>query len=640
MMRCSLTIIFLLTFYIALLGQEKPKPYQYELDMANAPFKNKKYNTAAQLFQKVYPKIKNQDDKQQTLYFIAESYRKSNNFKQAFNWYEEVLNARYPDPKVIYSYGLLLKNFERYDDASRAFNDYLFEMPDDAEAKREMLSCNIAAQWKANPLKYNIKNIKEINSEFSDYAPFLAGNNLYFTTSRKETTGKEIFEWTGQKYSDIFVSVNKDAGYIKPVGIKGKVNTSFNEGVAYVDEQNTTMYYTQCNGIDGKGINCKIYVSYNQNNQWTDGKPLPFNNDSFSYGHPALNKSGDKLFFTSNMPGGFGEKDIWFVTYNAAKDIYGTPVNCGPNINTTQDEMFPHIDINNNIYFASKGHIGMGGFDIFKTSDSANTYKKALNLQYPINSGADDIAYVTPYSINNNQTIAYLSSNREGGLGDDDIYAVSIKPFIFLVKGIVLERESLKPLPLATINLTNLLAIKTTDKGEFTAEIPLNNIVEISAKKEKYFASNTFTINTNNIIKDSIFNLTILLDPMPAEDIEITLQGIYYDLDKFELRQESKLILDSLVKILIANPGLVIELASHTDSRASAEYNLTLSKKRAQSCVDYLVQKGIDKKRLQGLGYGETRLLNDCLDNVDCSEEEHQQNRRTTFRILKTDFNK
>jgi len=639
-MRCSLTIIFLLTFYIALLGQEKPKPYQYELDMANAAFKNTKYNTAAQLFQKVYPKIKNQDDKQQTLYFIAESYRKSNNFKQAFNWYEEVLNARYPDPKVIYSYGLLLKNFERYDDASRAFNDYLFEMPDDAEAKREMLSCNIAAQWKANPLKYNIKNIKEINSEFSDYAPFLAGNNLYFTTSRKETTGKEIFEWTGQKYSDIFVSVNKDAGYIKPVGIKGKVNTSFNEGVAYIDEQNTTMYYTQCNGIDGKGINCKIYVSYNQNNQWTDGKPLPFNNDSFSYGHPALNKSGDKLFFTSNMPGGFGEKDIWFVTYNAAKDIYGTPVNCGPNINTTQDEMFPHIDINNNIYFASKGHIGMGGFDIFKTSDSANTYKKALNLQYPINSGADDIAYVTPYSINNNQTIAYLSSNREGGLGDDDIYAVSIKPFIFLVKGIVLERESLKPLPLATINLTNLLAIKTTDKGEFTAEIPLNNIVEISAKKEKYFASNTFTINTNNIIKDSIFNLTILLDPMPAEDIEITLQGIYYDLDKFELRQESKLILDSLVKILIANPGLVIELASHTDSRASAEYNLTLSKKRAQSCVDYLVQKGIDKKRLQPFGYGETRLLNDCLDNVDCSEEEHQQNRRTTFRILKTDFNK
>ncbi|MFN4083775.1 MAG: OmpA family protein [Bacteroidia bacterium] len=642
----SLILIFIFGL-LSILAQEKPKPYQFDLDKANAAFLNKKYNTAAQFFQKVYPKVKNQEEKQQILFYIAESYRKSNNFKQAIKWYEEVLNARYPDPKVIYSYGLLLKNFERYDEAARAFYDYLFEVPDDKEAKREYQSCNIAAEWKNNPQKYNVVNVKDVNTEFSDYSPWLSGNTLYFTTSRKETLGKEIFEWTGQKYSDIFESSLNGNSFTKPEGIKGKINTPFNEGVACIDEQQTTMFYTQCNGIDGKGVSCKIYVSYKQNGEWTEGKPLPFNSDSFSCGHPVLNSNGNRLFFASDMPGGFGEKDIWYVSYNAAKDQFGTPINCGPNVNTTQDEMFPFTDENNKLFFASKGHIGMGGFDIYVSGDSANTFKKAVNLKYPINSGGDDFGYfgISSNKILPNGTIAYITSNREGGIGDDDIYAISIKPFVFFVKGFVLERESMQPIAQASINATvingkQVSSLKTSDKGTFSIELPLNEMIDLVASKNKFFTGSPIQVNTNNIKKDTTLNITIFLDPIPNEDIEITLEGIYYDLDKWDLRPQSKVVLDSLVKILNANPGIVIELASHTDSRASADYNLTLSKKRAQSCVDYLVQKGIEKKRLQPVGYGESKLINDCVDGVDCSEEEHQQNRRTTFRVLKTDFKK
>jgi outer membrane protein OmpA-like peptidoglycan-associated protein len=239
--------------------------------------------------------------------------------------------------------------------------------------------------------------------------------------------------------------------------------------------------------------------------------------------------------------------------------------------------------------------------------------------------------------------IAYFASNIDGGVGDDDLYGISIKPFVFLVKGKVLEREGLSPISVASVKLKNqtgptIFEIKTNDKGEFTGEVPLKLLLELSASKDKYLSSSSLLIDSREIEKDSILEVTILLDQIPAEDVEITMKGIYYDIDKFDIRADARPILDSLTNVLKSNPGLIIELASHTDSRAPAEYNMDLSKKRAQSCVNYLIQKGINKDRMVAVGYGETKLVNDCSDDVDCSEEEHQMNRRTTVRILKNDF--
>ncbi|MFI5220755.1 MAG: OmpA family protein [Bacteroidia bacterium] len=641
---------FLFLLSVSFLQAQEVKPMtqlDFDIEKAQKTFDGKRYNTAANQYQRLYKQVKNEEQKQKMLFMIAESYRKSNNFKKAFSWYDQLVNSKYPDPRVIYSYGLLLKNFERYDDANRAFYDFLFEVPDDADAKREMQSCQQSMNWKANPKKFTVKNVEELNTIYSDYSPFFVLDKLFWSSSRPEATGNEIFEWTGQKCSDIFESGKAGSGWTKPNNVKGKINTNSNEGVAWVDSAKTTMYYTLCNGADGKGVSCKIYVSYFQNNAWIAPKVLPFCSDSFSCGHPAMSPDGKKLFFASDMAGGYGEKDIYYISYDPVTDKWGKPVNLGPRVNSKEDDMFPFVDENNVIYFSSKGRTGMGGLDIFKTQDSAGTFTAAVNLQYPINSGGDDfgISFVPKSQQNLKDPVAYFCSNREGGKGDDDIYSITVKPYIFIVKGKVFDKEMNTAMADATVSLldssaTPVFSIKSNAKGEFSAELPLNNKLTLFATFPKYFRSTDILISSLNISKDSTLEVNILLDPMPAEDYDFTLKGVYYDVDKWDLRPESKKILDSLVIILNMNPGMVIELGSHTDSRAPADYNLKLSQKRAESCVNYLVDHGIAKDRLLPVGYGETRLVNDCVDGVDCTEEQHQQNRRTTFRILKTDYKK
>lgn len=634
--------------YISFLTHAQAPIEAYELDYnkAEEAFANKRYYTAAGLYQKAYKRMKTAEIRQQTLYKIAESYRRSNNFSMAIKWYEEVVNSKYPDPNVIYSYGQLMKNFERYEEAARQFYDYSFEMPADARGKLAQQSCKVAQQWKEHPEKFEIINLKDINSDASDYSPTLNKNELVWASARKESQGKELFEWTGQRYSDFYVSTNVNAAFSKPQSLPGAINTAFNEGVACFDSSGKTMYFTQCNSADGRGMGCKIYMSMNKGIGWELPTPLNFNSDSFNCGHPALSVDGKRIFFASDMPGGLGEKDIYYSDFNSANQTWGNPINLGSHVNTSEDDMFPSVDENGNVYFASKGRIGMGGLDIYKSVDSAGIYTEAQNLKYPINSGADDFSLtLIPNKYKTNSLDwAYFSSNRVDGKGDDDIYLARIKPYQVLVKASVIDRESKQGLiaqvQFTTLKKENNINITSSDKGECNTELKLGNLYTIKASRNGYFTSNEMIISTKDITKDTLIVLQLLLDPIPPPEYDFTLQGVYYDIDKANLRPESKTVLDSLVKILNNNPGLIIELASHTDSRAPADYNLDLSKRRAKSCVDYLVSKGISKSRLVPVGYGETKLVNDCADGVDCSEEEHQQNRRTTFRVLKNNTDK
>lgn len=644
-MRATLILTLLLSFDASVWAQNQISSLDLEIQRAQRAFNARKYNTAAAQFKRIYPKVKVEEKQNEILFMMAESYRRANNFKQAFEWYEKLVNTKYPNPKILYSYGLLLKNFERYEEASRAFYDYLFEMPGDSNAIREIQSCGVVQQWKAKPQKFDIKNASELNTPVSDYAPYFAGGKLFWASSRPEATGNEVFEWTGQKCSDFFEATLSNGVWSKIQNVKGAVNTNFNEGVACIDSTLSTMYFTQCNGIDGKGMNCKIYVSYLQNNTWGEPRMLPFCSDSFSVGHPAISADGKQLFFASDMQGGFGEKDIYAVSYDMVRDKWGTPQNLGPNVNTVEDDMFPFVDETGKLYYASKGFTGMGGLDLYVTFDSAGAYVKARNMQYPINSGGDDfgITFIPSSQVRENGAIGYYSSNREGGKGDDDIYSISVKPYIFVLKGKVFNRESMAPLAQAVVAAKDeygkpVFSIKTGPSGEYTGELPLNAMLDLAAVKEKYFASSSVIISTQQIKQDSVLEINLILNPIPAEDVDFTLKGIFYDLDKWDLRDESKKVLDSLTTILNKNPSLVIELASHTDSRAPQDYNLELSKKRAKSCVDYLITKGIAKDRLIPVGYGETKLVNDCADGVECSDEEHQQNRRTTFRVLRSDY--
>lgn len=647
-MRFS-TLLFLFCISFVSLAQEleqTPQPVLTPVDIeilrADGLFNSKKYNTAANAYRKIYSKVTDEEKKATVLFKIAESYRLSNNFKQAFDFYEQLVNTKYPDPRILYSYGLLLKNFERYDDAARQFGDYLFEVPGDKEAEREVQACKTAAIWKQHPQKFAINNVRQLNTVYSDYAPYLTDGKLTWSSSRNEATGNIIFEWTGQKCADIF-ETTLNAGNLSTVNKpSGLINSNYNEGVAWVDSTNSVMYFTQCNGTDGKGLNCKIYVSYKQNNQWGAPQALPFCSDSFSVGHPAFTSDQKRLYFASNMPGSLGEKDIYYIDYNPITGKWGTPKNLGPLVNTTQDDMFPSVHPDGRVYFASKGHYGMGGLDLFYTRDSVGGFTKAVNLQSPLNSGGDDFGITFVSNPTNDGPIAYYSSNREGGLGDDDLYSISIKPFIFIVRGKVFNKEDNAAIAGAqvSINANGIppLTIKTNGKGEFLTELTLNQLFVLSAEKEKFFKSELINVSTQQVKADTAIDITIYLNPIPDEGVELTLQGIYYDLDKAEIRPDAARVLDSLVNILNNNPTIVIELASHTDSRADENYNLKLSQRRAQSCVDYLIKKGIAKDRLKAVGYGESKPVNDCVDGVDCTEDQYQENRRTSFRVLSTDY--
>lgn len=646
-MRLLLYIITSFCFSQWIMAQQPQSPQlTLEIQKAKQAYDIKKYNTAANLYKKLYTKVKNEDQQNEFLFMIAESYRKANNFNQAFDWYEKLVNSKYPDVRIIYSYGLLLKNFERYEDASRQFGDYLFEVPGDPDAIREMEACVKAQQWKASPKKFTINEVKELNTEFSDYSPYYAQGKMIWASSRKESTGNEIFEWTGQKCADFFESTLTNGSWGIVTNLKGKVNSPFNEGAGWLDSSGTTLFYTQCNGMDGLGMNCKLYVTYKQNEEWIAPKVLPFCSDSFSVGHPSMSPDGKKLFFASDMPGGLGNKDIYYVNYTEFNNAWGIPVNLGPNVNTKEDELFPSITADGTLYFSSKGWTGMGGLDLYKTADSLIGFKKAENLQYPINSGGDDfgLSFVPKKEIvSSKNAIGYYTSNRPGGKGDDDIYALYVKPFQFLVSGKVMDKETNLPIASANFLLKDkndklIFAINTNENGEYKAELPLDMELHALAQQDKYFAAAPVVIQSTSITADSAMIVNFTLDPIPAEDYEFTLSGIYYDLDKADIRTDAAKVLDSLSTILSLNPSITIELGSHTDSRAPEDYKLKLSQKRAQSCVDYLLKKGISKDRMMAVGYGETKLVNDCADGVECTEEQHQENRRTTFRVLSTEY--
>jgi len=636
MKNTALVLLFACLFCLDLHAQERLQPsYTIELEKADLFFKAKKYNTAALLYQKVYPKIKESESRDQTLFKIAESYRYSNNFSLAIKWYENLINSKYPDPQVLFNYAQLIKNFEKYEDAIRVFNDFLFEMPGNKNALEAIAGCKMAMEWKAKPARYMVKNLSTINTPYSDYGPYSSKQQLYFSSSRKEAQGSGIFEWTGQKYADIFSSNLVNGKYSAAIPEKN-LNSNYNEGAVCMDSAQN-IYFTQCNGPDGNGLNCKIYISYLNGNQYATPQILPFNNDSFSCGHPAWDPQNKFLYFSSDKTGGYGKKDIWRIQYNYAKNTWSEAENLGTTINTDEDELFPSFDKKGNLYFSSKGHLGMGGLDIYKSINIGQD--SVQNLGSPINSGADDLGI--SWTGDSTALLAYFSSNRQGGIGDDDLYAIYSKPFVLTLNGTVIERETEKVITNAQIeildqNQKNVLTLKTDEMGQFTTDLSFGKQYQLKSTKNNYLTAG-LSLSPIFATNDSSIQVVLLMDFVPAKEAELTVQGIYYDLDQWDIRKDAQPILDSLASVLQLNPGLEIELASHTDSRADAAYNIELSNKRAKSCVNYLVNNGIQASRMKAVGYGEQFLVNDCKDGVDCSETEHQANRRTTIKFLKTD---
>ena len=628
--------IFVGNLFVSAEDDPKPKADRTKVFAdADTLFKMQAYDAAIPVYKKLATKSK--EDKGYGYYQIARCYQNILDNNNASQWYAKAITEGYNEPEMYMYYGQSLRQLAKYDEAIQQYNTYLGLVPSSKEAKTEIEECKLSKDWINTRTRYSVENMERFNTKESDFAASLYKNNgIMITSDRSESTGKKSYIRTGEKYTDIYESfIDNKGNWSKPSLLQGGVNSPSNDGVcSFTAKTGRMMYFTRCDANAKEG-GCKIYMSKKAGADWDNAVAIKLFGDSVIVGQPYLTDKGKTMYFTAlNAPGGYGGRDIWMVT--GQDDKWGEPVNLGPNVNTDKDEMFPYVHEDGTLYFSSDGHLGMGGLDIFTCAKQGNNYGKALNLKAPLNSGADDFAFIA----NTKKTKGFLSSNRAGGKGNDDVWQWTLEPLLFNVEVTAIDDSTNRPIADAEVKLIkadNTYVDGKTDKnGKITFKLLENTPYTLQVDKPKYFG-NQGTVSTLGLEFSKDFKNDIRLKPIPPLPV-IQLTDILYDLASDKLRPESYPSLDSLATILLKAPNFKVGINSHTDARGTSESNIDLSQRRAQSVVNYLVSKGIDTDRLVATGYGETRLLNKCADGVECTEEEHQVNRRTEFEILSTEF--
>ena len=642
---------------------------------ADDAFADQQFLTALTRYQKAYSKVKNNKIERDRINFrMAECYRMMNNMKKAEIAFKRLATGKYvkTDPKVLIYYADALKTNGNYTEAINQYKAYLDKVPNDPRAKRGIETCTMSQDWIKNPNKYDVKWEKKINGKDDDYAPAYADRthkSIIFTSDREAATGKELDNWTGKRFSDLFI-VRKDrkGDWNAPVPADATevLNTKTNDGVARFNSRFTTLYFTRCWNSPKKKNGCAILkVSRIGTTTWGDPEMLQLAGDSTTViGHPTMTNDESTIYFAADLPGGYGGKDIWMVTKKGKtnKGGYGKPENLGPDINSAGDELFPFIRDDSVLYFSSNGLPGMGGQDIFRSVRVNGKWSKPENMKYPINSPADDFGIVfNP----DEPEEGYFSSNRPGGKGGDDIYSFVVPPLLFTLEGNVTDDRTLQPVQgaLVKLNGTNgkTLQYNTDEKGHYSFnknQIAPSTTFEILVLKKDYF-NEKGKETTVGLEKSKDLTRNFILKPIPKKPV--VLPDILYDLDKYDLKPQFQDSLQGLIATLDANENIVIELASFTDSRGSDERNDILSQRRAQSVVDYLITRGIDPDRLTAKGYGKRvprvmtkdvtkdgflfktgTILTDSVINAlsTTAEKEaaHALNRRTEFSIVRNDF--
>jgi len=617
------------------------------------------YFEAIDLFKDAYSKTRDRDEKSEYVFMVAECYRLTNNPRSAEPWYKRISGRDNARPEATYWYAETMKKNGKYEEALEAFEEYKQIVPSDARADLGIRSCELAIEWMESPQPYVVEEVKDLNSRQSDFCPAYARDDygmVYLTSSREEATGKRDHGATGENFSDIFESrLDKKDRWSTPVPISD-LNTEFEDGAVSFTGDFREIYFTRCEMGKRENRGCVIMTAKRNEGGWSQPEKLDVLPDSLVAAHPSISADGLTLYFVSQLADGYGGKDIYFVTRVSAGDSWSRPHNMGPDINTSGDEMFPYIRSDGTFYFSSDGHIGMGGLDIFKAEPQPDGRWLVDNMRYPVNSSADDFGI----SFQGTTESGLFSSARKGR-SNDEIYSFLLPPLRFSVTGLVKDEETGEPIPEAVVELIasdgTTVRDDTGESGEF--KFMLNEDVDyiFLASKDGYLNGKEKE-TTRGQDKSREFLTTIL---MTSIDKPIELPNILYDFNKWDLRPESMVSLDKLVETLNDNPNVTIELMSHTDSRDTEEYNMQLSQRRAQSVVDYLINKGIDPERLSARGYGESspkivdaqlaseysfmkegNLLNeqfiDSLSNEEQKEIAHQINRRTEFRVLSTDY--
>ena len=709
--------------------------------------------------------LKKNPDNYEALWRLSNSYRLTNQYAEAEYWYGQTVQHPECDAEHKLYYAQVLQTNGKYSEAATWYNNYKELVPSDGRASYQGEACGEPSQFYVEEERYKIKN-EGFNSKSYDFGAVYYKEGLVYSSSWDlEQAIERIHTWTGTPFFDLYY-VEKDEAkeakeevsektsedeveekvassatqWKKPKELKGEANTKYHEGPVTFSQDGSRVWFTR-NNYDGKVgkssdgiVKLKLYRADLDGDKWVNVEEFQYNNDEYSVGHAALSTDGSKLYFVSDMPGGYGGTDLY--VSEGSGDSWGTPMNLGPAINTEGDEMFPYVHLDGKLYFASDGLGGMGGLDIFEAKGEGTNWGRVKNVGHPVNSSYDDFSLV----YNPKHTGGYLTSDRPGGQGSDDIYSFT-DDGIYL-EGIVVDKETDEPICASEVKLLEgdppaggqaekgtvvtecdgyfefvvlpnreyslpataegyepggeevsttdvkpgekievkiplqpikpiILVVTVTDKlsgkllegakvgvlgacedslmqGESDANGKSMYELErdgceyaINANMKNYLPGDG-NISTPKGYETDTLEITIALEyldltgiPFGKEGMGIIFHHIYYDFDKSFIRDEADADLEIVYNFMEENPEALVNIASHTDARASTKYNEGLSERRAKSAMNWLVKKGIDKDRLTATGYGESQPLNGCTDNVKCSEEEHQRNRRTEFRLVK-----
>lgn len=588
---------------------------------------------------------------------LADANRNIGNTEQVERWLKKLIDRKVSQPEDVFNYSQALKSNGKYLQAEQWLKEYSELRPEDGRVNLQVSLLEYIKFLMRDSTKYELLNTS-INTVGSDMGPAFYKDRLVFSSTSIGSKASATYRWNELPYLKMYsakIGTNGDLSGVE--SFAPKLKTSYHDGPVSIDQKRGIIYLTRNNYSKGKTgqsregvVNLKIFVGKLEQGDWRLVGPFQFNSSEYSSGHPSIDMEGKVLYFASDMPGGYGKSDIYFSVFSNGQ--WSKPINLGPKINTEGNEFFPFISNDGVLYFASDGHGGLGGLDIFFSVPERGVFNSIENMGYSVNSPKDDFGL----AIDSTGVKGYFTSNRPGGKGDDDLYFLKIKHIPVIIRGVIRDRDTKDILSDAKVSVVNeagnvVASSVTLVDGQFEFEVDKGQKYIVKVAREEYndneVAVGTASLRPNDEAYSEIF-LEQKIDEtdnspapksMEEEDGEalqvIELEYINYELDKSDVRPDAAATLDKLIAILKEFPDLEIRIESHTDSRGSDEYNMLLSKKRAKAAFDYIVSKGIDPKRLLYHGYGETRLLNKCTNGVECTEEQHEVNRRSIVKVVR-----
>ena len=657
-MKKAVYIIVCLLLTAVAAGCRTPK-----LSEADAQFQRGEYYDASVTYKTVYNKLRKKEERPQrgeVAFKMGRCYRLLNMSARASAAFQNALRYEYPDSTTHFMLAQALHADGKYAAALRSYDKYLEFCPDDSLAINCAEGCRTAQEIRARGSRYVVKQAKLFNSRRADFCPMYLGadcDQIYYTSTTEKATGDKKSEITGMKNADVFFSKKNEKGeWERPEPVEGELNTEFDEGIVAFSPDAQTMYLTKARRELNAPTSVEIYTSTRSDAKWSAPVKFEITADTLStFGHPAVSPDGEYLYFVSDMPGGYGGKDIWRISL---KERQGSLVNLGPDINTEGNDDFPYVRSDGSLYFSSDGHPGMGGLDIFRATavgDPADLRWKVENMGFPINSAGDDFGITFGKGED-----GFFSSNRGDARGYDHIYSFEYDPVRITIEGLVMDKDE-EPVKNAIIRIvgndgSNQKEV-ARDDGSFSFALQ-RGVKYVMLAGAKGYLNQKQEFASDSTMEDANYWVEFILPSISKPSV---VENIFYDYDKADLRPESKTALNELIAVLHDNPNVTIEMASHTDRWGSDAYNINLSERRAKSVVDYLVENGISRDRLQPHGYGKSRpktvtkriarlypqfkegdiLTEEFIKTL--SEEDQQAadqiNRRTEFSVLSLTYN-